>query len=212
MVKEYFEERATTFDSLYINESRLSYWLNSTFRSAIYERFQIALNASGRITDKTVLDIGCGSGRYLVEYAKRGARRVVGVDLSPKMLDLARNLIIQEGVEDRCELVQGDFLQLDIIHQFDIVLGMGLFDYIAEGQDFLKKMASVAGGSVIASFPGKSTLRMHFRRLRYRLRNCPVYFYSESEIQELSREAGLRDYKVISMPSGAGFVLLAQQI
>jgi malonyl-CoA O-methyltransferase len=33
-----------------------------------------------------VLDAGCGSGRYILHARRRGARRVLGIDLSPQML------------------------------------------------------------------------------------------------------------------------------
>jgi malonyl-CoA O-methyltransferase len=38
---------------------------------------------------KTVLDIGCGSGRYMLHALRRGAARLSGVDLSPEMLEQA---------------------------------------------------------------------------------------------------------------------------
>jgi len=38
---------------------------------------------------KTVLDIGCGSGRYMLHALRRGAARVSGVDPSPEMLEQA---------------------------------------------------------------------------------------------------------------------------
>ena len=211
LIREFFDAHAETFDSIYLNESRLSRWFNWTFRKAIYERFDMAIRESGDVTDKTVLDVGCGSGRYVVEYAKRGAHRVVGIDLSSKILDLARNLAIQEGVQSRCEFLQGDFLELDFNHPFDIVLAMGVFDYLDRSQMFLRKMVNLSQGLVIASFPGRSSLRMHFRRLRYQLRNCPVFFYSEPELHQIVRGAGLSNYKLIFIPhSGTGFVLIGQ--
>ncbi|HZT43422.1 MAG TPA: class I SAM-dependent methyltransferase [Chthonomonadaceae bacterium] len=39
---------------------------------------------------KNVLDAGCGSGRYILHARRRGARHVLGVDLSPQMLARAR--------------------------------------------------------------------------------------------------------------------------
>ncbi len=36
-----------------------------------------------------VLDAGCGSGRYLLHALRRGARRLIGVDLAPAMLQRA---------------------------------------------------------------------------------------------------------------------------
>ena len=41
------------------------------------------------LSGKRVLDAGCGTGRYLLHALRRGARRVVGVDQSPEMLDRA---------------------------------------------------------------------------------------------------------------------------
>ena len=35
---------------------------------------------------QAVLDVGCGSGRYMLHALRRGAARVTGVDLSPHML------------------------------------------------------------------------------------------------------------------------------
>ncbi len=36
-----------------------------------------------------VLDIGCGAGKYILEFAKR-ANKVTGIDISPKMIDVSR--------------------------------------------------------------------------------------------------------------------------
>ena len=40
----------------------------------------------GHLRGHAVLDAGCGSGRYLLHVLRRGARRVLGVDLSAEML------------------------------------------------------------------------------------------------------------------------------
>jgi len=207
--RQYFESHAVSFDSIYLNESRLSRWFNQVFRKAIYERFRLALDASGDVNGKNVLDIGCGSGRYMVEYAMRGANRVVGVDLSTTMLDLARQMTMQAGVQDRCEFWQADFMERPFAEQFDVVLAMGVFDYLSDPLPFLRKMASLSRDVVIASFPGKSGARMYFRKWRYQLQNCPVFFYSRDELNALVRAVEFKDYHFKYMPySGTGFVLV----
>lgn len=50
----------------------------------------VILNLLGDLQGKSLIDIGCGPGVYSVEFAKRGAD-VLGVDISQKMLDKARN-------------------------------------------------------------------------------------------------------------------------
>ncbi len=209
LTKQYFETHALSFDSIYLNESRFARWFNRTFRKAIYERFRFALEASGDMNGKSVLDIGCGSGRYVVEYAKRGARRVVGVDLSATMLDLARQVAAQEGVQDRCEFWQADFIERPFVERFDVVLAMGVFDYLRDPLPFLQKMANLSTSVVIASFPGKAGARMYFRKWRYQLQNCPVFFYSRDELNALARAVEFKDYRLEYMPhSGTGFVLV----
>jgi SAM-dependent methyltransferase len=210
-VSTYWHDQAKTFDSIYLDESKVARRINELFRSAMYDRFHIALAESGDVRGKRVLDIGCGSGHYEVEYAKRGAEKVVGIDFAPAMLDLARRLTEREGVADRCTFVQGDFTEYPFDEKFDVVLAIGVFDYVADAAPFLRRMAERSRGKVIASFPAKNLVRMRFRKWRYGLRNCPVYFYSEAELNEVARSVGFREYKLVHMPrSGGGYVLVGE--
>ena len=38
---------------------------------------------------KTILDLGCGVGGHCFEFVNRGAKKVVGIDISKKMLEVA---------------------------------------------------------------------------------------------------------------------------
>ncbi len=58
----------------------------------------------GDVRGKTICDIGCGSGRFVTEFAKRGAARVTGVDVAPDMLKLAQGLVERDGVADEMRL------------------------------------------------------------------------------------------------------------
>lgn len=51
-----------------------------------------------------VLDVGCGAGWALVRFANRFPNvTCVGVDIEPHSVDLARKLIAEHGLTDRCE-------------------------------------------------------------------------------------------------------------
>lgn len=41
------------------------------------------------LTGKRILDLGCGSGRNLMEFAEAGASKIIGIDVSERMLGLA---------------------------------------------------------------------------------------------------------------------------
>jgi 2-polyprenyl-3-methyl-5-hydroxy-6-metoxy-1,4-benzoquinol methylase len=119
-----------------------------------------------RAHGKSFLDIGCGSGAYCVEFAKR----VLGLDFSEPMLELARGSAAKLGVGDAVEFRRGEFVAHDFgIETFDVSVAMGVFDYLEQPQPFLAKMSQLTRGKVIASFPQFSMVRGTARRLRYRL-------------------------------------------
>lgn len=82
------------------------------------------------IKDKVVLDFGCGSGEHSVEMAKRGARRVIGLDIRPCVLEEAREAARLAGVEDRCVFTtEADepadvLVSLDAFEHFDDPAGV----------------------------------------------------------------------------------------
>ena len=63
---------------------------------------------------RRVLDIGCGPGGWLIEVARTYPHmpRLVGVDISPKMLDYARAQARALQVDDRVEFQQMDALRM----------------------------------------------------------------------------------------------------
>ncbi len=77
---------------------------------ALLERLARDLVRSG---GRSWLDVACGTGRHLELLARR--RPVVGVDLSPAMLRLARRRL------PSTRLVRGDMRTFDLQEQFDVV-------------------------------------------------------------------------------------------
>ena len=55
------------------------------------------LGLLGDVRDKTVLEIGCGSGHSLLYLAQHGARELWGVDLAPKQIEFAQALLQENG-------------------------------------------------------------------------------------------------------------------
>ena len=59
-----------------------------------------------------VLDIGCGTASLAIACARRGAQ-VVGIDISPRMLDIARRKVQEAELADSVTLVQMSAIELD---------------------------------------------------------------------------------------------------
>jgi SAM-dependent methyltransferase len=68
-----------------------------------------------------VLDLACGSGRHSLELKRRGFE-VVGADISPELLEIARREAEKEGLD--VGFVEADLRDLDFDAEFDIVLSL----------------------------------------------------------------------------------------
>lgn len=192
-VKQYFIRSAEAFDSLYCEGKMnpLMRYINRKFRHDNYDRFVLSMDHVRDHKLQTVLDVGCGSGRYALGLAELGVRRVVGVDFSPKMIDLAlENTKHIQTANMGLEFVCCDFMEFEAREPFDVVIAMGFFDYIKEPVPVLEKMKRLSNHSVIASFPSLSIYRTPIRKIRYYFKRCPVYFYDRAKINSFSSQAG----------------------
>jgi ubiquinone/menaquinone biosynthesis C-methylase UbiE len=77
------------------------------------------------IKGAVALDYCCGNGEIAVDMARRGASRVVGIDISPVAIENARELARSAGVEAICEFTvmdaeHTDFADgtFDLIHEY----------------------------------------------------------------------------------------------
>ena len=90
------------------------------------------LELVGDVHGKRLLDMGCGDGAEMLEWARAGAI-VTGVDNSPVQLASARRNAEKLGVE--CRLVQADLLRLpdDLLQgDFDIVFSAWVTAWIGD--------------------------------------------------------------------------------
>lgn len=205
-VLKYFTRSAAAFDSLYSEEkvSPFMRFLNRRFRGDICERYFLSLEHVRRYGLKSVLDVGCGSGRYALGLSDLGVERIVGVDFSHQMIELAsENTRSLRNSGKKLELVCCDFNQFQAEAIFDVIIAMGVFDYMDNPLSALNKMKSFANHSVIASFPSISFYRTPIRKIRYFLKRCPVYFYSNDKIQSLAAEVGFSRFEIEKI-EGAG--------
>lgn len=200
----FFNGFAETFDTIYDQKRNVFMrWVDCTFRSDMFIRYALTFEALGDLEESTVLDVGCGSGPYIIEAFKRGACRVTGVDPAPNMLALVRQRLQRNGVGgDRCELLEGIFPDVKV-EPHDYVIVMGVMDYVADAQAFLNALRPLVKRLAVVSFPSEHWFRSPFRKMRYRMRRCPLYFYDEARIRRLSSAAGFTDIRIQKIP-GAG--------
>lgn len=189
--KSYWSNEAERFDSIYEQSSsgKVQGIQNRLFRRDMEGRFRFTLDHALTEPAPDILEIGCGTGVYTAALLKNGASFVTGIDLSERMLEIARRRLAD--FLGRFELIAADFMTVELKATFDISIIVGVFDYIESPQPFLHKAAAAARKSVIVTFPRAGTVRSCLRRCRLSLKGCPVYFYTKQDIEKLSDACGL---------------------
>jgi 2-polyprenyl-3-methyl-5-hydroxy-6-metoxy-1,4-benzoquinol methylase len=195
--RSFWNCEADAFERIYSQEkSRLSTTLDQVFRKDMYERFVFTIDNCQPVEGRRFLDVGCGNGLYSVDLGKKGAARVVGLDISPVMIERCRQSAQKAGLEDCVSFIQTDLLEYEPDSNFDVSYGIGLFDYISDPLPVLRKMRELTNDKVIMAFPRLMTWRAPVRKVRLTLKGCPVFFYSRSKINRLMRDAGFAKWEV----------------
>ncbi|MFB6308756.1 MAG: class I SAM-dependent methyltransferase [Haloarculaceae archaeon] len=105
---------------------------------------QAVLDAIGPVEDSSILEVACGTGRFSVMLADRGAD-VVGIDISGPMLQQGREKAHSVGVRDSVEFIRGDAARLPFPDDhFDTVFAMRFFHLADTPAAFLSEMRRVS--------------------------------------------------------------------
>ena len=121
------------------------YGIPSTKR--FFGRFEGVLDLQA----KSVLDVGAGRGEVIIEAARRGAERVVGIDID--VPEQALNMIAEDPVTaERVQLLHTDGSLRELGSEtFDIVLSKDSFEHFVDPESFVFTLAErVEPGGVLA--------------------------------------------------------------
>ena len=201
-VRDYFEAHVADYDAFYEPGSGLQRWFNRLFRKAVYLRRDEVLNLARRFDCRTLLDVGCGSGRNTAWWARNGVASLHGVDVSLEMIKLAKQVAAEAGVEDRCCFEHADFAEWESSQKYDLVASCGVFDYLLDAESVLNRMARFANRVIYGSFPGWTLLRSPLRKLRYLARGCPTHFYRRRELEEIFHAVGFGVFEIKPIDGG----------
>ena len=145
------------------------------------------LDALGPVEDRRVLEIACGTGRFTVMLAERGAD-IVGLDISGPMLQQGREKARRAGVDDHLEFLRGDAARLPFPDDhFDSVFAMRFFHLADTPASFLSEMRRVARDQVFFD----TFNRFSTRSLYNWVLPMGSRLYSRWEVDKLLDGAGL---------------------
>jgi len=143
------ESYSHAYDALYRDKD---YKAECDFLEAAIARY-------GSGAHRTVLDLGCGTGGHAIELGRRGYS-VTGVDVSPAMLEIARNKVNQSAPDkhQHIEFMLGDVETVYLGANFDSAIMMfAVLGYLTDTDRLARALRNVRrqlrrGGIFIADF------------------------------------------------------------
>jgi predicted TPR repeat methyltransferase len=181
-VRDLFDGYAATFDQHLVNE--LDYRTPQLIANLVHDLRQVA----PRSLD--VLDLGCGTGLAGAAISPF-ARRIVGVDLAPKMLEVAQRKGIYERLEcnDLLEMLAGEqSATFDLVLATDVFIYLGRLDSVVDEVRRVLRPGGMFAFSVErldasdAALPGDVDFRVTAKGR---------YAHSAEYLRRLSMQAGL---------------------
>jgi len=122
-----FKTYAFYYDLLYHDKD---YRKESTYIHSLIQKY--------RTKSKSILSLGCGTGKYENELSKFGYE-ITGIDMSEQMIAIA-----QKSDNPKCQFVQGDIRTARLGKKFDIVISLfHVINYQTTDEDLLSAFKTV---------------------------------------------------------------------
>ena len=199
-VRDHFHDDAERFDAIYDDKKGVfARFIDNYWRGVVQKRLKLNVEKLAPFAGKKILDVGCGSGRFCLAFARGGAAKVIGVDFAPAMIEIADQLAAEQGLSEICEYRVGRFP--DVIAEsdgpFDACTGNGFFDYIEDPASVITSMRKLTKGRMVMSFPKKFEWRIPLRRVRFWLKGTPLFLYTEAQVRDIMAKAGVTTFEII---------------
>jgi SAM-dependent methyltransferase len=181
---ESWEKEAVSFDRIYAGgglAGRVPI-LGPFIQKGIIERHNRALAFLGAAKAQTILDLGCGVGRFAIEAAQRGVT-VYAYDISPPAIKIAQEASLQAGVGDRCHFYAADLMTV-AFPAADAWFDLGCLNYLSEPAAVVRKLTQVPHLFSCLPMKGHWLSPVHYV-YRTLLRGQKYLSFTEAEIRKL---------------------------
>ena len=156
--------------------------------------YESVINKLDELSFNNLLDVGCGTGNLLSLINTRYDAQIAGVDLTPKMLNIAR---IKLGDDADLKVADSEDLPFED-NKFDMVICTDSFHHYPHPENVLKEIRRVleTDGMIIIADPYTPTPLRQMVNLYFKLsRSGDVKIYSESDIRNLLENTGFESVK-----------------
>lgn len=197
-VKKFFDDYSSRFYSIYREEQKnsVSRLLDRTLRYSMFQRFNKVAEIINLTKSKEILDVGCGPGWHDILLVKSSNIKITGIDVAPQMIEIANSHILTNNLKDNLNFITADIFEYDFNKKFDCVFALGVVEYFESPELLIKIMASLSLNRVIFSIPVNNHWLTFQRKIRYKIRKVPLWFYSENSIKNMLNKSGIEKYKI----------------
>jgi trans-aconitate methyltransferase len=138
---------------------------------------------------RRILDLGCGDGVMLASAIERPVEEIVLVDVAERNVAAAQAALA--GSAARVEGVVGDVRDYPLGgHEADLVLMLGVLDYLPDWREVLARTIGEARGTLLVNLPRSDRLWHRLRRLRLAMRGIGLTRTDRGEIERVVVRTG----------------------
>jgi len=181
-------------DSTFSSEvaRRYDHWYETRWgRYADERQRQLLVHMCEPHPGEQVLDVGCGTGRYLQWFAEMGLE-ATGVDSSREMVQVAQQRLAGSGEEGQALLADGTDLPF-ADDSFDLVTAITVLEFVKHPDRLIAEMLRVSRNCIFLGVLNRYSPYYIQQRLRRGRILSQAHFYSVGEVVRLVREAGGQD-------------------
>lgn len=136
-----------------------------------------------------ILDVGCADG-YITEKLSKKARKVVGIDINCKLINLA----IKKNRRKNVEYICSDIMNYNFKEKFDFIILSNVLEHIEKRIELLKKL-KLYGSVLLIRVPliDRSWLPLYKKKLGYEYRTADSHYieYTYLSFKRELEKAGL---------------------
>ena len=160
--------------------------------------------------NKSVLDVGCGTGLFAYRVAKKGAK-VLGIDYADEAIDIANKTHVHKNLE---------FKKINVSHvkgKYDVIVSIGTLEHMDKPFNMLKNLKKHLNknGKIIVTTPNWTNPRGYILMTLTMLFDSPItladlHYLTPLNHQEWAQKLEMKlKFRTIEKPWAHGDVLLS---
>lgn len=197
-VKFFFDGYAEKFYSIYLEDQKNPFkkLIDRYLRYSMFLRFQKVSEIIKSTSSSEVLDVGCGPGWHDFLLAKYNNVKVTGIDVAPNMIKISRKLSSENNMNTKLEFIIADIMDYQFDRDFDTIFALGVVEYFEDPESLIDVLRNIVSKRILFSVPVENHWLTPQRKIRYKLRNCPLWFYNKSRIKDILTNLSLSNYQI----------------